>query len=97
MDKLSGKDVKTTVIEILAKDKGARNNDLRLYALFLKKKGLPTDLVELSKMGGTNILETIRRTRQKAQEVNPLLDADGPVRRKRESNRKHYKDIARDL
>ena len=48
-------------------------------------------------MTGTNILETIRRTRQKAQETNPLLQAEGKVKRKRNAHKKVYEEIAREL
>lgn len=94
---INRRELKSIILNILAKDKGARNNDLRLYSLVLKKVGYPTDLKELSKMTGSNVLETIRRTRQKAQETNPLLAADGKVKRRRDACRKKYEDIARDL
>lgn len=94
---INRRELKSIIIDTLAKDKGARNNDLRLYSLVLKKVGYPTDLKELSKMTGTNILETIRRTRQKAQETNPLLQAEGKVKRKRNAHKKVYEEIAREL
>ena len=94
---INRRELKSIIIDTLTKDKGARNNDLRLYSLVLKKVGYPTDLKELSKMTGSNILETIRRTRQKAQETNPLLQAEGKVKRKRNAHKKVYEEIAREL
>ena len=90
-------EIKNIVIETLTDDEGSRNNDLRLQYLVLKKLGYPTDLKALSEITGRNILESIRRQRQKAQETNPLLRADKKVESKRDRQRSYYEDIARGL
>lgn len=71
-------EIKNAVDMSLKESMAARNNDLKMYAIALKKLGLPTDIEQLAEMFNTNILESMRRQRQTTQAINPFL---GPTER----------------
>ena len=60
------------VTEILEDYPEARGNDNELIYRYLKRMGMPTDY-EMLRHYDVNVSESIRRTRQKIQERNPLL------------------------
>lgn len=64
--------IKATTLNVLNKDIPSRSNDIRLTRLVLEELKLPTDLKELEEIP-TNILESVRRCRQKLQVENPML------------------------
>ena len=66
-------EIKNAVDMSLKESMTARNNDLKMFVIALEKLGLPTDLKKLSEMFNENILETMRRHRQRAQAINPFL------------------------
>ena len=66
------------VTEILEDFPETRSNDNELIYRYLKRMGMPTDF-EYLRHYSFNISESIRRTRQKIQERNPLLRAIEPV------------------
>lgn len=70
--------VKPTVIKTLQSDVLSRSNDIRLTRIVLEELNLPTDLKALEEEvpDGANVLESIRRCRQKVQQENPLLNVD---------------------
>lgn len=95
--------VKKMVDEILEMDEKARNSDSYLYyvvcGIMANKKGI--DLTKISadtflrdqKALGMPNYETVRRTRQKAQEMNPDVAADDNVQAYREMNEEAVEEI----
>lgn len=70
------------VTEILEDYPAARSNDNELIYQYLKRMGMPTDY-EYLRCYPTNVAESIRRTRQKVQERNPMLKPNEKVQLKR--------------
>lgn len=70
------------ITDILTDFPETRNNDNELIFRYLKTMGMPTDYNYL-RLYNVNIAESIRRTRQKIQERNPLLRAAESVQLKR--------------
>ena len=70
------------VTEILEDYPKTRNNDNELIYQYLKRMGMPTDY-EYLRHYDVNVSESIRRTRQKIQERNPLLKANEPTANRR--------------
>ena len=60
------------ITEILEEIPDTRNNNNELIYQYLKRMGMPTDY-EYLRFYNFNISESIRRTRQKIQQRNPLL------------------------
>ena len=81
------------VCEILLNDKSTRDSDLRLYVAVLDKFHMTTDLRELQYILKGDMLNTIKRCRQKAQENNPFLKA----KKETEIKREEYKEIMLDF
>lgn len=70
--------------KMLIKYQLTRANDIFLCQKVLEELNLPTDLKELAKKTqGVNILESIRRSRQKIQETNPMLKPNEQVSKRR--------------
>ena len=69
---------KKVIEDILRDFPETRDNDNELIFRYLKTMGMPTDYNYLRHYK-VNIAESIRRTRQKIQERNPLLKASEPV------------------
>ncbi len=97
------KKVKNIVTSILAENEKARNSDSFLYLKVLQT--VDKDLLNmpvgefLANMGELNVprFETVRRTRQKAQEENPSLSARPKVAEYREANEEVYRQFARGM
>lgn len=70
------------VTEILEDYPEARGNDNELIYRYLKRTGMPTDY-EYLRAYNVNVSESIRRTRQKIQERNPLLKPQEPTELRR--------------
>lgn len=70
------------VTEILEEFPETRSNDNELIYRYLKRMGMPTDY-EYLRAYDVNVSESIRRTRQKIQERNPLLRAAEPTATRR--------------
>ena len=70
------------VTEILEDYPEARGNDNELIYRYLKRMGMPTDY-EYLRHYDVNVSESIRRTRQKIQERNPMLRANEPTLNRR--------------
>lgn len=70
------------VTEILEDFPKTRNNDNELIYQYLKRMGMPTDY-EYLRAYDYNVSESIRRTRQKVQQRNPLLRANEPTLNRR--------------
>ena len=70
---------KKVIEDILRDFPETRDNDNELIFRYLKTMGMPTDYNYLRRQYKVNIAESIRRTRQKIQERNPLLKASEPV------------------
>ena len=70
------------VTEILEDFPETRSNDNELIYRYLKRMDMPTDYNYLRHYD-VNIAESIRRTRQKIQERNPLLKANEPTANRR--------------
>lgn len=70
------------VTEILEDFPETRSNDNELIYRYLKRMGMPTDY-EYLRHYDVNVSESIRRTRQKIQERNPLLKANEPTLNRR--------------
>ena len=66
-------EIKNAVKTVLKENERAKNNDIYMRALALRKLGLPTDLFKLAEMFDSDILETMRRDRQEAQKIDPFL------------------------
>ena len=69
------REIKALVYQALSKDKLARCNDIYLFSLVLPKLNLPTDLKCWDSFD-SNVLESIRRCRQKIQREQPMLRAE---------------------
>lgn len=78
---------------VLVNDEKARTNDIHCICEVLKRMNLPTDLNKLEEYP-SNILETIRRVRQKIQQENPFL-ANPNIRSKRNDRQEIFKRLAR--
>ena len=70
------------VTDILTDFPETRSNDNELIFRYLKTVGMPTDYNYLRHYD-VNIAESIRRTRQKIQERNPLLRAKASTENRR--------------
>ncbi len=70
------------VTEILEDYPEARGNDNELIYRYLKRMGMPTDY-EYLRHYDFNVSESIRRTRQKIQERNPMLKPNEPTELRR--------------
>lgn len=88
------KNVNSTVERILRSDKYARENDIYLQFLTLKELGLPTDLAQWEKFEG-NVLESIRRQRQKLQAKLPELRAGERTRHYRTVKEEEFREAMR--
>ena len=87
---------KPAVLKTLQGDALSRSTDIRLIRIVLEELNLPTDLklLEEEVTDGTNILESIRRCRQKVMEENPTLRVDR-TKLKRAAKEKEFKEFAR--
>lgn len=83
--------IKSTTLNVLNKDILSRSNDIRLTRLVLEELNLPTDLRKLEEIP-TNVLESVRRCRQKLQVENPMLYAPR-TKKRREKMKEEYRDI----
>ena len=101
-------DLQTTkklVMDVLVKNPQARNSDNYLYYIIckeqLEKQGLGIDRISLAnallhrERYGLPNFETVRRTRQKAQEKNPALAALPEVEEARLDLEEEYREFAR--
>ena len=101
-------DLKTTkrlVVDALEKHPQTRNSDNYLYFIIckgqLEKQGLDIEKISLSnallhrKKYGLPPFESVRRTRQKAQEKNPKLAALPEVEAARIEEEKNFREFAR--
>lgn len=82
------KKIEDVVEEYLIKYPTLRGNDLMLMARVIKDVYGYTDTFDIALNLKGNIFETIRRSRAKIQETNPMLQADEIVvnaRRKKEN------------
>ena len=70
------------VTDILTDFPETRSNDNELIFRYLKTVGMPTDYNYLRHYD-VNVAESIRRTRQKIQERNPLLKAKASTENRR--------------
>lgn len=70
------------VTEILQDYPKTRSNDNELIYQYLKRMGMPTDY-EYLRAYDYNVSESVRRTRQKIQQRNPLLRANDPTLNRR--------------
>lgn len=86
--------VKASTLHILNKDVLSRSDDIRCIRLVLEDLDLPTDLkeLEMDERHKGNILESIRRCRQKLQVDNPMLYAPR-TKEKREQMQEEYKEF----
>lgn len=85
----------------------ARNSDDKLYyyvcRLVAEKKGIDLNRISVasflvnSRKNGFPAFETVRRTRQKAQECDCSLRADVDVQAQRELNMDVFKDFSRGM
>lgn len=94
------------VKQVLEQSKDARNSDNYLYYRILKMVGMQNN-IDIEKMsvphfflhmkdyGCFPAFETVRRTRQKLQAMNPELAADSDVEGYRILNEEVYRDYAR--
>jgi len=91
--------IKKVVLDIMTKDRKARNDDYYLYRKVIQKynKGaleLPFGyMLDNITMMGLPDMATVSRWRRKHQEDFPQLRADVGVRAKREKLRKQYKEM----
>ena len=77
------KNERKRIIEDILRDfPETRSNDNELIFRYLKTVGMPTDYNYLRHYD-VNIAESIRRTRQKIQETNPLLRAKADTENRR--------------
>lgn len=85
--------VKPYVLKTLNNDIESRSNDIRLIRIVLEELKLPTDLKALEEIveDDANILESIRRSRQKAQHDFPLLKTDR-TEKKREVKEQEFRE-----
>lgn len=101
-------DLQTTkklVMDVLVNNPQARNSDNYLYYIIckgqLEKQGLDIEKISLStallhrKEYGLPHFESVRRTRQKAQEKNPELAAVPEVEAARDDLEEEYREFAR--
>lgn len=94
-------DVSKIVYRILCDDLKARDDDTYLYLEVCKHfnaKALTMPFGQvLSSMGDLGVppFETVRRTRQKSQELYPELSASEEVKKQRDKTRKKYTEYAR--
>ena len=93
-------EVSKVVYRILCEDLKARDDDTYLYLEVCKHfnadaLGMPFGQV-LSSLKRSNIppFETVRRARQKNQELHPELSASEEVKKARDKTRKKYRDYA---
>lgn len=96
---------KKLVADVLENHPQARNSDNYLYYIIckgqLEKQGLDIDKISLSKAllnrkaFGLPPFESVRRTRQKAQEKNPALAALPEVEEVRLDLETEYREFAR--
>lgn len=70
------------VAEILEDFPETRSNDNELIYRYLTRMGMPTDY-NMLRHYDVNVAESIRRTRQKIQERNPLLRAKASTENRR--------------
>ena len=92
---------------ILEQDKRARNSDSYLYLKVIEdqakmkpmdiKKTSLSDFLLHSAEWGFSSFESVRRTRQKAQEKFPLLRACESVEAARAENETEYREFARSV
>lgn len=89
--------VKPKVIKTLQSDVLSRSNDIRLTRIVLEELNLPTDLrlLEEEIPDGANVLESIRRCRQRVQQENPMLNVDRTVL-KRQEKEKEFREYFRE-
>lgn len=89
------KNIKPIVERILKVDPYSRCNDMYLQYLVLKELGLPTDLAHWSEFD-SNVLESIRRCRQKLQAGNYQLKCNNRTQKAREGKEKAFREFARE-
>ena len=95
------------VRNVLIEDEKARNSDDHLYLQVLRimaePKGIDIDkmptptFLMICRSAGLPIYESVRRTRQKAQEKYPELRATDEVVLMRREREKMYRDFARGI
>lgn len=84
------------IVELtLREEPMTRGDDLYLAQRVLERMNKRTDIEGIRKEWDGNVLETIRRTRQKTQEQFPHLKPSADILKHREENRKDYKEWAR--
>jgi hypothetical protein len=96
---------KKLVLDVLVNNPQARNSDNYLYYIIckgqLEKQGLDIEKISLSKAllnrkaYGLPPFESVRRTRQKAQEKNPMLAALPEVEVARIEEEAKFREFAR--
>ena len=74
--------IRTTVINVLEKNRTARANDNELIYQVLKKLGMPTDYA-LLRSNYSNIASTITRERNRVVKNNPGLNPSKQVVKRR--------------
>ncbi len=94
-------EVSKVVYRILCEDAKARDDDMYLYLQVCKHfdaEALSEPFCQvLSSLRDYNLppFETVRRSRQKNQELHPELSASEEVKKARENKKKEYRDYAR--
>lgn len=88
-------EIKKTVQQLLIDYPETRDNDNLLIAMILKEKFGTTDIKIIADKTKKNYCESIRRSRQKLQQQNPLLRGSKPVRVARLLKEAEVKEWAR--
>ncbi len=89
--------VKDRVIRILTEIPQTRENDNLLIAYYLKDEYGIQNTFDLALKTKANVYETVRRTRQKVQEENPLLRPSAEVQKARMYKESVVRDEVRGL
>lgn len=89
--------VKDRVIRILEEIPQTRENDNLLIAYYLKDEYGIQNTFDLALKTKANVYETIRRTRQKVQEENPMLRPNKDVQLARQKKENEVRNEVRGL
>jgi len=83
------------VLDILQTFPHTRGNDNRLVAIYLKKVGLPTDLLRLADYTDVSVTETVTRWRRKIQAEHPELRPDPKTLHNRRKRQVEFEEAMR--